>query len=99
MGYMDFNGVRYMDARNTDRFYFPISQLELDTVLPSDSRIRLDARTLQGGNIEAAQAEKEKLEELQRKDRRLREAADKRREKGGPLLDLKTMREKGEAKK
>ena len=36
------------------------------------------------GNVELAQANKDQMEEAQRHERKLREAAQKRREKGGP---------------
>jgi hypothetical protein len=30
MGYMDFNGVRYLDTRETDSYYFPTRNYEMD---------------------------------------------------------------------
>ena len=50
----------------------------------SDSLKRTDALTLKNDTVEAAQVVKESLEELQRADRKLREAVQKRRESGGP---------------
>ena len=82
MGYMDFNGQRYFDIRHNEDIYYPII-LDGETALESDSTKREDSVTLAAGDQDAAQKRKEELEELQRKDRRLREAAHQRREKGG----------------
>ena len=49
----------------------------------SDSKKRIDSLTLKTGAMEDAQKAKEELEELQRHDRSLREAAEKRRTQGG----------------
>ena len=54
MGYMDFNGVRYLDTRETEAFYFPIRLADPDKVLLSDSRKRMDARVLEEGDVVAA---------------------------------------------
>lgn len=84
MGYMDVGGVRYFDVRNIQDIYQPIEALgEQHGSLPSDSTRRIDSTTLRSGNVEAAQKAKEMLEELQRNDRKLREACHQRREKGG----------------
>ena len=45
MGYMDFNGKRYFDAREVDKIYYPIKPLA-DKALPSDSTKREDSTTL-----------------------------------------------------
>lgn len=58
--------------------------------LPSDSSKRKDGLLLKSGNIDEAQAAKEELEERQRHERKLREAAEKRRQEGGAKLKLKT---------
>jgi hypothetical protein len=58
-------------------------QAKGETSLPSDSTRRKDSLILASGNIAAAQAAKEELENLQRNDRKLREAAEKRRHEGG----------------
>ena len=52
--------------------------------LSSDSHKRTDSLMLKTGDVPAAQVVKEELEELQRADRKLREAVEKRREAGGP---------------
>lgn len=83
MGYMDFNGVRYFDTRKVDQIYFPIIAVK-DKALPSDSTKRIDSTTLAAKDMPEAQKMKELLEELQRKDRKLRETVELRREKGGP---------------
>ena len=49
------------------------------TVLPSDSYKRIDVGPMYEKSWEQAEANKLKLEELQRHDRRLREAAEKKR--------------------
>ena len=41
--------------------------------LPSDHRLRSDLKTLRDGDLVKAQEEKEKLEQIQRNDRKLRE--------------------------
>jgi hypothetical protein len=41
--------------------------------LPSDSKYRDDLSNLRAGDLEAAQVAKEEMEEMQRRDRRLRE--------------------------
>lgn len=82
---MDFNGVRYIDTREYSKYYFPIGPIKHS--LPSDSSQRMDSNILEKGDLKEAQIVKEQLEELQRKDRRLRENAEKRREKGGKKID------------
>ena len=54
-----------------------------DLAIESDSTKRLDSTTLRYKTAEEAQIQKEKLEELQRHDRKLREEAEARREKTG----------------
>jgi hypothetical protein len=44
-----------------------------DNPLPSDHRIRSDLRTLRDGDVIKAQEEKEKIENQQRSERKLRE--------------------------
>ena len=44
-------------------------------VLPSDCTQRPDSLTLAEGDVEAAQLRKNEMEDLQRNDRKLREAA------------------------
>eukprot|EP00798_Chlamydomonas_sp_ICE-L_P017077 gene17077-23372_t len=47
--------------------------IPLDDALPSDSRYRLDLSTLRSGDVKQAQVMKEKLENRQRADKKLRE--------------------------
>lgn len=82
MGYMDFNGKRYFDTRMTEIFYFPSKPLK-KKALPSDSCRRPDSITLEEGLVKEAQLMKEELEDIQRKDKKLREARNKRRNEGG----------------
>lgn len=78
MGFIDFDGVRYWDLRDSDDYmYFPVPFNKRS--LESDSTKRSDSVTLATGDVERAQVEKERLEVLQRGDRKLREAAAKRR--------------------
>jgi len=51
MGYMDFNGVRYMDTRECSTFFYPINHLDHAEVLESDARKRLDSIVLQTGDL------------------------------------------------
>ena len=69
MGFADFNKQRYWDIREQEKIWFPILSFEDHQTLASDSKKRIDSLTLKTGDIEAAQAAKERLEELQRHDR------------------------------
>ncbi len=61
--------------------YWTLSQAQptrfhpVQSPLPSDSRFRQDLKALAAGDAEAAQAAKEAMEHLQRRDRKLREEA------------------------
>lgn len=81
MGYMDFSGLRYFDGRQCAQMVSKITPK--DALLDSDSLYRLDSKTLKEGATEAAQKAKEDIENLQRADRKLREAAAERRKAGG----------------
>ena len=84
MGFMDFDGVRYWDAREcVDTVWFPIQALG-ETALASDSTKRSDSVTLKTRPVNEAQTAKEELESLQRNDRKLREECAKRRQNNGP---------------
>ena len=85
MGYIEFDGRRYWDERRQTNY--GIQGLLLDRALQSDWRHRPDTIKHQEGEMEAAQENKDMLENRQRADRRLREAADKRRAAGGPKYD------------
>jgi len=63
MGFADFNKQRYWDIREQDKIWYPILQFEESQTLESDSRKRIDSKTLKTGDIVAAQAAKELLEE------------------------------------
>eukprot|EP00351_Strombidinopsis_sp_SopsisLIS2011_P003340 CAMPEP_0116888884 /NCGR_PEP_ID=MMETSP0463-20121206/24143_1 /TAXON_ID=181622 /ORGANISM="Strombidinopsis sp, Strain SopsisLIS2011" /LENGTH=63 /DNA_ID=CAMNT_0004554569 /DNA_START=2301 /DNA_END=2492 /DNA_ORIENTATION=- len=63
MGFIDFDGVRYWDLRDSDDFmYFPIPFGK--KALESDSTKRTDSVTLATGDVVQAQIEKENLEVL-----------------------------------
>ena len=82
MGFMNFAGKRYWDVREKENVNFPI--VLNDNYLNSDARARSDGIALQTQTVEEAQEEKERLENIQRNDRKLREAAAERRSNNGP---------------
>ena len=85
MGYLEFDKVRYWDRRDQKNIHFqPRVEDAHPRPLPSDSTLRTDGIYLKEKTIEEAQDEKERLENLQRHDRKLREECDKRRANGGP---------------
>ncbi len=69
LSYIEFNNIRYWDIREN----IPVKKLQFESKLKSDSIKRDDRYLLELGRIEEAQIAKEKLEELQRADRKLRE--------------------------
>jgi len=71
VGFLDFDDVRYWDYREKASLNYPIVPLAAP-FLPSDARNRTDAIYLVNNPVEEAQAEKERLEEIQRNDRKLR---------------------------
>ena len=74
LSHLDFNEVRYWDIREN----FPIQLIELDNGLPSSSIYRQDRVSLEENKLKEAQENKEKLENLQRNDRKLREKYNKK---------------------
>lgn len=78
MGYIDFDSRRYWDIRRMNNFEIRCADLTKEA-LPSDCRNREDSIKLFQGDVETAQANKDMLENKQRADRKLREAADARR--------------------
>lgn len=84
MGYADFDNERFLDIREPNNY--KITDLPLEQCLDSEARKRCDLRELYAGNDDLAQDNKTALEVAQRHDRKLREAAQKRREKGGPKI-------------
>ncbi|CAD8213931.1 unnamed protein product [Paramecium octaurelia] len=71
MGFADFDGVRYWDARVIKPFAMQILKSNLD----SDHAKRTDRIFMIQGDMDKAQSEKERLEQLQRKDTALRKAS------------------------
>lgn len=69
MSHLAFDNVRYWDIRSN----FPIKIIELEKNLPSSSIYREDRMLLEEGNLKDAQQSKERIENLQRHDRKLRE--------------------------
>ena len=85
MGYLNFDGVRYWDMRDKEKIHFPPRWVDVDPkCLPSDASKRTDRMFLESRPIDEAQEEKERLENLQRHDRKLREECEKRRANNGP---------------
>jgi hypothetical protein len=68
-GEIMFDGVKYVDFEKEN----PCTLKEDEQPLPSNSTYRQDISYLLHGNLEAAQNAKEELENLQRRDRNLRE--------------------------
>ena len=77
LGFLEFDGKRYWDARDVNAFKMD----KAEERLPSDASYRPDLQELFRGNVETAQTKKEQLEELQRRDVKLRAASDKLRPK------------------
>eukprot|EP00802_Teleaulax_amphioxeia_P007212 Tamp_07218.p1 GENE.Tamp_07218~~Tamp_07218.p1 ORF type:complete len:462 (-),score=85.12 Tamp_07218:1145-2530(-) len=79
LGFLDFDGKRLWDitatATRTDPNF-------VSAHLPSDSRTREDRNALVTGDEDLAQTEKVRIEERQRRERRLRAAGSKARESG-----------------
>lgn len=82
MGFMNFGGKRYWDVREKENINFPI--VATNNSLESDASARTDGKALLNASVDEAQEEKERLENIQRNDRKLREAAAERRSNGGP---------------
>lgn len=80
LGYASWLGQVFFD----DKVYWSIfdppqqwTQTGLKYVIPSDSINRIDLLSLKAGNVSEAQENKEKLENIQRNDQKLREAYSK----------------------
>ena len=98
MGHADFDGERYFDIREMDNYELTdLPTWSKDPLcLASDSRKRLDLVELHNGNKDLAQENKHALEVVQRKDRKLREAAEKRRKEGGAKIVYHFEKEEGD---
>lgn len=84
MGYLDFDGVRYWDYREKNKVHFTVDyEAPADQTLESQCTKRTDGIFLQTKTIDEAQEEKERLEDIQRTDRKGREKAEARRKDGG----------------
>jgi len=73
LSFVEFNGTRYWDIRENIK----IKNIEHNGQLPSSSTYREDRILLEQRKMEQAQQAKEKLEDLQRGDRKLREKFNK----------------------
>jgi len=80
-GFVDFDGKRYWDYREIDTVNYEVQSVA--EYLPSDARNRTDGIFLRTRPVTEAQAEKERLENIQRNDKKLREENAERRRKGG----------------
>lgn len=69
MSHIEFDDKRYWDIREN----FPITFIEVNKHTPSSSIVREDRILLDKDKVENAQTAKEAIENLQRKDRKLRE--------------------------
>jgi len=81
MGYVDFNGLRYYDIRELPQIACKVH--DVANSLESDAGKRPDSIMMVLGDVEQAQENKDRLEEAQRHDRKLREEAEQRRAAGG----------------
>jgi hypothetical protein len=54
--------------------YEPWNQIDMPLVLPSDSYKRIDLKNIEDLDFETAQKNKEKLENIQRNDKKLRDS-------------------------
>ena len=61
MGYIDFDGERFWDVREYDKWYFKMKDWESNPI-PSDASRRSDVITFKTKGAVLAQAEKEMLE-------------------------------------
>jgi len=69
VSYIEFDSIRYWDMREN----IPIKAIERQNQLTSSALYRTDRKLLFENKVEAAQIEKEVLENIQRKDRKLRQ--------------------------
>ena len=67
MGYIDFDGARYWDAREIDQWCFRLNDWDFNP-LPSDSSRRLDIVKFTTKNADEAQIEKDILQSQNNKD-------------------------------
>lgn len=68
LSHIEFDGKRYWDFRQN----YPIKSIDYDSPLPSSSLLREDRILLEQGRLEEGQIAKEKIENIQRADRKLR---------------------------
>ena len=86
MGYIDFDGVRFWDVR--DQINYRVQGVDIEKeAIGSDCRNRRDSQLHKANNMVEAQESKTYIENVQRADRKLREAANKRRSEGGKKID------------
>jgi hypothetical protein len=78
LGFVEFDGKRFWDWRTHE---YPGRAVPIDNPLPSDARYREDLLVLASGKVETAGHWKGRLEERQRRDRKLRAAFEKAQKK------------------
>jgi hypothetical protein len=74
VSHIEFDGVRYWDIREV----WPIKQYQATKPTPSSSLYRTDRILLEEKRVPEGQTEKERLENIQRADRKLRELFQKK---------------------
>jgi hypothetical protein len=77
LSHIDFDEIRYWDIRDN----YPTSIIEKEKNLSSSSILREDRILLSEESMEEAQTAKEKLENLQRHDRKLRKEYQEKKNK------------------
>jgi len=68
-GWLEINKTRYWEKGE----YLPATMYQMNYILPSDSKNRSDLSEYIKNNDKLAQENKDKLEDIQRSDRKLRE--------------------------
>jgi hypothetical protein len=68
-GWLEINKIRYWEKGE----YSPATMYQTNYILPSDSKYRADLGEYIKNNDKLAQENKDKLEDIQRSDRKLRE--------------------------
>jgi hypothetical protein len=74
LSHISFDGAKYWERDATWVREVPLESVKTEP-LPSDCRFREDLVALKAGDEETAQREKTRIEEDQRRDRKLRAAA------------------------
>eukprot|EP00753_Platysulcus_tardus_P021836 PLAT9142.1.p1 GENE.PLAT9142.1~~PLAT9142.1.p1 ORF type:complete len:927 (+),score=380.70 PLAT9142.1:17-2797(+) len=73
LGSIEFDGEVFWDMESVP----PVFAMPISSPLPSDCRFRSDLQSLKAGDLDAAADEKSRLENVQRRDRKLRKEGGK----------------------